>query len=138
MKTDKNQYNRIHKALYRKFGKANKCENCGTLTAKRYEWANKTGDYEDINDFWQLCPSCHHRADNNFKNLDLSKMKPRICEKCGEKFQPKNGRQRFCGDLKSKIGCAYLNLKEYTLSQYYKHRERRMANKNKPVALLEE
>jgi hypothetical protein len=45
------------------------CEDCGTTTAKRYEWANLTGHYEDVNDYRRLCVSCHKRFDGIVRNL---------------------------------------------------------------------
>jgi hypothetical protein len=45
------------------------CASCGTTTAKRFEWANITGNYHDVNDYKRLCTSCHHRMDGTFKNL---------------------------------------------------------------------
>ena len=32
-----------HERIYVRFGKPKKCEDCGTETAKRYEWANLSG-----------------------------------------------------------------------------------------------
>jgi hypothetical protein len=29
----------------------------------RYEWANLTGDYEDVRDFASMCVRCHRRYD---------------------------------------------------------------------------
>jgi len=40
------------------------CEICGTTTAKRYEWANISGEYKrDLNDYIRLCASCHRNFD---------------------------------------------------------------------------
>lgn len=40
-----------------------RCEHCGTTDAPRYEWANLTGHYADVNDFARLCVPCHRRYD---------------------------------------------------------------------------
>lgn len=66
----------IHAWLYRKFGKATKCENKKCfyprtnahgdilLKPKSFQWANKSGEYlRDIGDWMQLCTSCHKRHD---------------------------------------------------------------------------
>ncbi len=68
-KFDKLSYIGIHSWLLRDFGKANKCEFCKTLTAKRYDWALKKG-YKYIRlrkAFIMLCRSCHVKYDMNKK-----------------------------------------------------------------------
>lgn len=51
-------------------GKPQHCEECGTTDPeKAYDWANLTGNYEDINDYARLCRSCHVRKDGNWRNL---------------------------------------------------------------------
>lgn len=53
-------YESAHVWIKRKLGKPNDCENCGTKTAKTYDWANISGDYKrDISDWKRLCRSCH-------------------------------------------------------------------------------
>lgn len=56
---------RIHYWINTKYGKAPKCEHCGTTTNKRYEWALKKGcDYEKKREnFISLCNSCHKKYD---------------------------------------------------------------------------
>lgn len=63
-KGDNAKYTAFHMRLREKFGPANKCEICGK-TGKdfRYEWANLTGNYWDINDFKQMCHPCHKEFD---------------------------------------------------------------------------
>ncbi|NMB81596.1 MAG: hypothetical protein GYA14_07230 [Ignavibacteria bacterium] len=58
-------YYAIHMWIKSTLGKASCCEFCKTKTAKRYEWANKTGKYDrlDKNDWIQLCTPCHRRYD---------------------------------------------------------------------------
>jgi len=53
-----------HQWLYRRLGKARKCEYCGFTG--RCHWANiKNHQYhKDINDYISLCPKCHKRYDN--------------------------------------------------------------------------
>jgi len=60
-------YNNCHAYINRKYGKASKCENpeCEYENPKRFEWALLKGrEYsKDINDYIQLCPSCHRYYD---------------------------------------------------------------------------
>lgn len=57
-------YFAVHMWIGRHWGKAIECEECGTKSAKRYEWANISGLYHRSRDDWrQLCSSCHHKAD---------------------------------------------------------------------------
>jgi hypothetical protein len=66
-------------------GKANKCENPDCiyprkdydgrlmLAPKIYHWANRSRQYKrDLDDWVQLCPSCHQTADQN--KWDLTDM----------------------------------------------------------------
>lgn len=50
-------------------GKPSNCEVCGTDTAKKFEWANLTGNYSDVNDYKRMCASCHKKHDNVINNL---------------------------------------------------------------------
>lgn len=53
-------YHGLHKWIQRHKGKADKCEKCGILNAKKYEWANISGEYKrDVDDFMSMCVSCH-------------------------------------------------------------------------------
>lgn len=55
----------LHDWVKRYLGKPSLCEHCGTTTAKRFEWANKSQEYKrDLSDWIRLCPSCHHIYDN--------------------------------------------------------------------------
>lgn len=49
---------------------ANKCEKCGTNEPnKTYDWANLTGNYDDVNDYKMMCRSCHFKMDGHRNNL---------------------------------------------------------------------
>lgn len=53
-------YGALHDWVVRKLGKPRKCENCKTIKAKKYEWANKSGRYlRKLSDWVRLCNSCH-------------------------------------------------------------------------------
>ena len=55
-----------HNWLYRKYGKASRCEKCAVQNAPLYEWANVSGKYRrDRNDYIQLCVPCHRKMDDN-------------------------------------------------------------------------
>lgn len=43
------------------------CEVCGTVDpSKRYEWANVTGDYADVeHGYRRMCCSCHRKFDKS-------------------------------------------------------------------------
>lgn len=50
-------------------GRPRLCEDCGSTTAKAYDWASVSGKYEDISDYRRLCRACHIRKDGTFTNL---------------------------------------------------------------------
>lgn len=58
-------YQAIHRWLYKKHGKADRCDNprcSGKSTC--YQWSNKTGKYLRVRADWQmLCRSCHSKYD---------------------------------------------------------------------------
>ncbi len=59
-KGDKVQYDALHDWVRKHLGKPSKCDFCGTTEAKRFEWANKTGEYKrELSDWLRLCKSCH-------------------------------------------------------------------------------
>ena len=77
-------YNGVHSWLVRRYGQPNKCDKCGTIKSKRYEWANVSGQYKrDRNDYQRLCVKCHRELDGN--NLDLIMKRPEMIEMLREK-----------------------------------------------------
>jgi len=56
------EYKKYHARVYRARGYANSCINGCTHT--RYEWANISGNYDDINDYQQMCATCHRNFDH--------------------------------------------------------------------------
>ena len=53
-----------HMWIIKHVGKASKCSFDPTHTAKRFEWANVSGEYlRDASDYIELCPSCHRKFD---------------------------------------------------------------------------
>ena len=61
-----NRYTNVHVWVKKKYGKANKCEICHK-EGLNYNWALKKGcEYDfDIDNFMQLCISCHRVYDFN-------------------------------------------------------------------------
>lgn len=86
-------YHAKHMWIVKHYGKASKCEMCGTLNASRYEWSNISGEYHrERSDYRELCPSCHRRHDyGNYcrmgheftqENTYIRKEGWRVCKKC--------------------------------------------------------
>ena len=65
MKRRTSEYEILHTWIRKNYGSANKCTFCNDVNAKRYEWALIHGfEYaKDINNFMQLCNSCHQKYD---------------------------------------------------------------------------
>jgi len=60
----KREYLQIHYWIRKLYGNAYYCSNDKLHKAKRYHWANISGKYKrDINDYKQLCSSCHVKMD---------------------------------------------------------------------------
>lgn len=57
-------YDALHVRLHRAKGLPSHCEVCGESdVSRRYEWANLTGNYKEINDYKRMCVPCHRRYD---------------------------------------------------------------------------
>ncbi len=71
-------YAAFHYRVKSERGKADHCEECGrTDNGIKYDWANQTDKFEDINDYKMMCRSCHFKKDghkNNFPNRREVKM----------------------------------------------------------------
>lgn len=62
-KGNKCGYVSLHHWLYRKLGKAKKCEYCGSV--ERVQWANKSHEYKrELQDWIELCQGCHSIYDH--------------------------------------------------------------------------
>lgn len=63
-------YSAFHRRLEAKYGKAKKCDECGTTDKeKNYDWANLSGDYKNLKGYKRLCRSCHWKHDKIYKNF---------------------------------------------------------------------
>ena len=68
-KGDEVGYYALHQWIQRKLGKATKCEYCNK-EHNRIHWANISGKYKrDLDDWIQLCPSCHIYFDRGELNI---------------------------------------------------------------------
>lgn len=57
-------YSGIHRWVMNKLGQNNKCEHCGSIKKKKYEWANIDHKYRRVKEDWKrLCTSCHRKYD---------------------------------------------------------------------------
>jgi hypothetical protein len=55
-------YQALHLRVAAERGQPFMCEWCGRSDG-RFEWANLTGDYPNVNDYARLCVSCHRYYD---------------------------------------------------------------------------
>ena len=63
-KGDSIGYSGIHKWIQRTLGNPKICWECNITTARKYEWANISGEYlRDIKDWKRLCTLCHAKLD---------------------------------------------------------------------------
>jgi len=63
-KGDFASYDAMHKWVKRQKGKPKKCEVCGSIKKKKYEWANIDHSYKrNVDDYIRMCTSCHRRYD---------------------------------------------------------------------------
>ncbi len=81
-------YNALHHRVEAARGKPTVCNRCGTDDPEaRYEWANLTGRYNDVDDFERMCVPCHRRFDGARRNPNPKRPgRPRQivdCDDCG-------------------------------------------------------
>lgn len=55
-------YKAFHLRVATERGKPSLCGFCGTTEGK-FEWANLTRNYQDVNDYVRLCVPCHRKFD---------------------------------------------------------------------------
>ena len=55
-------YGALHLRVRKVYGRPRKCIECGS--GKNVQWANKSNEYKDENDFIELCASCHKKYDS--------------------------------------------------------------------------
>lgn len=71
-KGDDALYQAMHLRVESERGKPSECAACGTTIAKRFEWANLTGHYDDTHDYVRLCVPCHRRFDRRRRGGDAT------------------------------------------------------------------
>ena len=62
-------YAALHYRVQKVRGTPSICSMCETTNAKRFEWANVTGNYANVYDYVRLCKSCHSKFDNVIRNI---------------------------------------------------------------------
>jgi hypothetical protein len=68
---DKKTYVSLHYWMKITYGKADICENCGSI--KRVEWANRSHQYKKLrSDWFKLCKLCHVNYDYGKTKIKLS------------------------------------------------------------------
>lgn len=71
-KGDNVGYLALHSWVERNLGKPSLCENCKTVSAKKYEWANVDHSYKrNLKDWIRLCTPCHREYDYNNHLSDI-------------------------------------------------------------------
>ena len=78
-------YSAIHKWVSRRLGTPSKCDSCGSVGRKKYEWSNKSGRYlPEFSDWQRLCVPCHRRFDgHSYKAWATRRKNPspaRLCQ----------------------------------------------------------
>lgn len=70
-------YRALHDRVRRQRGTPSRCEECGTTDqAKRYEWANLTGRYDDPSDYARMCVPCHRSFDTDRRTTTGQRTSP--------------------------------------------------------------
>ena len=72
-------YSALHFRVEAARGKPSECSLCDAVSG-RFEWANLTGEYTNVNDYARMCVVCHRRYD-----LDRRKA-------TGKRTSPERGR----------------------------------------------
>jgi hypothetical protein len=64
LKKERVGYFALHYRVRKAKGKANRCDQCGLDNKnRRYEWANLTGDFYNMDDYKSMCHPCHKKYD---------------------------------------------------------------------------
>ena len=69
-KGDSAGYKALHYRVYKAKGSPQSCEVCGhSKNDRRYQWANLTGKFSELDDYKRMCESCHAKYDNKINNI---------------------------------------------------------------------
>lgn len=75
-------YTAIHDWIRSYFGKADHCDMCGG-PSKKFEWSCRNGKPDrNLQNWWQLCGSCHRKYDIFFLGQFKGGQYARMQEKC--------------------------------------------------------
>ena len=89
-KGDSVGYSGVHEWMNRTYGRPSECEDCGTSSAKCFEWANTSGEYKrDKSDWRRLCLTCHMKSDGRIKLIEFRGKKLSLMEwsiQCGIEY----------------------------------------------------
>ena len=78
-KGDNATYAAMYYRVQSQRGKAAKCEECGRSDdGMTYDWANQTGNYNDVTDYKEMCRSCHFKKDGHKKNFPNNDLVPNV------------------------------------------------------------
>lgn len=67
-------YSGVHEWVKKWKGAPDICENCGTTTAKKYEWANKDHTYKRVlEDYIRMCTPCHRAYDRDVLKIKVGR-----------------------------------------------------------------
>lgn len=72
---DEAGYAALHLRVDAARGKPSRCDHC-ERTDGRFEWANLTGRYEDVDDYARLCVGCHRKFDAARRRLTGERTMP--------------------------------------------------------------
>lgn len=71
---EKVSYSYLHGWVAKKYGSLRYCEICRTRNAKKFEWANISGQYDRKRSDWiRVCTYCHMNLDGHFGYLNRKK-----------------------------------------------------------------
>jgi hypothetical protein len=70
------KYEALHIRVQVARGTPHVCSVCDCRDNVRYEWANLTGDYNDVNDYARMCVPCHRKFDNNRRSISGERTSP--------------------------------------------------------------
>lgn len=97
-------YSAVHKWITYHYGAPAFCENCD-IPAKRYHWANLSGEYlRDISDWARLCVRCHVLIDGIGYSAARTRRRNRgrredgtaDCRFCGTRFTQTDSTNYYC------------------------------------------
>lgn len=73
---DDASYTALHLRVQVARGRPQFCVRCQTTAPGRYEWANLTGNYLDIDDYERMCVWCHRRYDSERRKQSGKRTSP--------------------------------------------------------------